>query len=91
MDEDKNKMTNIVNYMHECKDVRLPGSDPERSLLSKSGWLDKNGLLDGFSAIPTIFDYIKNSWVLDAKYLFTVEKTDTSINNGLTRHSYKVG
>ncbi|VVC32923.1 A-kinase anchor protein 28kDa [Cinara cedri] len=85
-----NEVTNKKNYIHECMDKLIQTSDSDHLLLSKLEWLDENGLADGFSAIPKISDYIKKNWALDVKYLFTIEKTNTLITNGLTRHSYKV-
>lgn len=65
--------------------------DLDHPLLSTSTWLSKNGTFYDQAALERIVDYIKQNWDLDAKYLFTVEKTDTSMICGLTCHSYKVG
>lgn len=86
-------MTNKIEdkYTTKCRDMPLLTSlDSGNSLLSKSGWFNENGLLDDFSATQTIYNYIKDDWALDTKYLFDVVNTATSKSKGLTRHNYKV-
>lgn len=47
-------------------------------------------MLDDQAAIQKIIDYIKQNWNLDEKYLFTVEKIETSINSDSTCHIFQV-
>lgn len=84
-------MTN-KNYVQKCKDrLLLKSSDSIDSLLfSETGWLSTNGIFDDHAAIFNVSNYIKQNWNLDPKYLFTVEKSDKSINTSSTTHCYKV-
>lgn len=79
-----------MKSVQECRNKLLLAPDSSHSLLSESGWLDRNRILDDQATIQKITDYIKQNWDLDEKYLFTIEKMDTSSSNDSTCHVFKV-
>lgn len=94
--DDENESSND-NFIKSYKDLilmlpssKLLMSDSNNSLLSKSEWLSEDEMLDDYIATMKISEFIKNNWDLDKKYLYTVEKIDTSIVCGSACYSYKV-
>lgn len=79
----KHKATN-KEHIQICRDRLIPISDSNNSLTSELRWLDDQ------EALVNISEYIKQNWDLDEKFLFTIEKTDTSITCGSSCHKYKV-
>lgn len=76
-------MTN-KKYVKICRDKLLPISDSNHSLTSESRWLNDQ------ESLVNISEYIRQNWDLDHRFLFTIEKTDTTITCGSTCHKYKV-
>lgn len=62
----------------------------DQSLFSASTWLNNDGTMDDQAAMVKIADYINKNWNLEEKYLFTIEKTNSSIISGVTCNHYEV-